>query len=110
MESTKILNHNFATLGWGALLIWWGIVIMIDPITIGIGAMGTGLIMLGVNATRSLKGIPTRGSTTTIGVIALIWGALDHFLSLSFGPSFATLLIVIGIVVVTSHLRKPDAE
>ena len=43
MENTKALNHNFATIGWGALLIWWGISFMVGPITFGMCAIGTGL-------------------------------------------------------------------
>ncbi len=101
------MNRNLATVGWGALFIWWGISIVIDPITIGTSAIGTGLILLGVNAVRMLNGIPTNGSTTAVGVIALVWGALDHALSLQFGVSFATMMIVIGIVVIASLVTRP---
>lgn len=102
MDSKKMLNRNLSTVGWGALLIWWGIVVMIDPLTIAMGAIGTGLILLGVNAARSLKGIPSKGSTTVMGIIALAWGALDqarYMLALPPGLSFAMILIVIGLVV-----------
>ena len=54
------LNRTFATVGDGVLLIWWGIVIMVGPITVGMGAIGTGLICLGVNAARMLNGIPPK--------------------------------------------------
>jgi hypothetical protein len=101
------LNRTFATVGDGVLLIWWGIVIMVGPITIGMGAIGTGLILLAVNAARMLKGIPTKGSTTAVGIIALVWGALDYGLKLGFGPSFATLLIIIGVVVIASLMTNP---
>lgn len=110
MENTKTLNHNFATIGNGALLIWWGIVIMVDPLTIGMGAIGTGLIMLGVNVARSLNGIPTKGSTTVIGIIALVWGALDTVFTPSFELSFAIMLIVIGVVRIASLLMHPKTE
>jgi len=110
MENTNILKNNFAVVGNGALLIWWGVVIMIDPLTIGIGAIGTGLIMLGVNALRSVNGIPAKRSTTIVGVIALLWGVLDHTLSLSFEVSFAVLLIVIGVVMIASLLLRSNAE
>ncbi len=103
----QAMNRNLATVGWGALFIWWGISIMIDPITIGMSAIGTGLILLGVNAVRMLNGIPTNGSTTAMGVIALVWGALDHALSLQFGASFATMMIVIGTVVIASLVTRP---
>jgi hypothetical protein len=107
MENTQTLDRNLGTLADGALLIWWGIVIMVQPLTIGLGAIGTGLIMLGVNAARSLKGIPANGSTMTIGIIALAWGALDTTFNPRFELSFAMLLIVIGVVVLASLLTHP---
>lgn len=110
MQSTKKINHNFATAGWGALLVWWGISFMVGPITIGISAFGTGLILLGVNAARALKGIPTNRSTTAWGVTALAWGFLNHTLSLSFERSFAALLIVIGMMTLASLLARPKAK
>jgi hypothetical protein len=107
MENTQTLDRNLGTLADGALLIWWGIVILVQPLTIGLGAIGTGLIMLGVNAARSVKGIPANGSTTTIGIVALAWGALDTVFNPRFELSFAMLLIVIGVVVLASLLARP---
>ena len=110
MENTKTLNHNFATIGNGALLIWWGVVIMFDPLTIGMGAIGTGLIMLSINAARLLKGIRTKGSTTVIGIIALVWGVIDTVFGPNFGLSFAIMLIVIGLVTITSLLKRTKTK
>jgi hypothetical protein len=101
MDDKRTLNHRLATMAWGVLLIWWGVVIVIDPLTIGIGAIGTGLILLGVNAIRSWKGIPPKNGNNLIGIIAIVWGALDqarHMLALPLELSFASLLIVIGLV------------
>jgi hypothetical protein len=106
MDNTKTLNHNFATIGWGALLIWWGISFMIGPITIGLSAVGSGLILLGVNAARALRGIPANRSTSAWGITALVWGVLDHTLALSFETSFAALLIVIGVMTLASLLTR----
>jgi len=103
----QTMNRTLATIGWGALFVWWGISIMIGPITIGMSAVGTGLILLGVNAVRLLKGIPTNGSTTVVGIIALMWGALDHALALRFEASLATMLIVIGVVTIASLVTHP---
>ena len=102
MNYSQALNHNLATFGWSALFIWWGISILMDPITIGMSSIGTGLILLGVNAARWLKGIRTKHSTTVVGVVALVWGMLDQVLALHFGPSFAMLLIVIGVIAMVS--------
>jgi len=113
MNNSETMNHNLATIGWGALFIWWGLVIVIDPLTFGIGAMGTGLILLGVNAARWRAGIPANRATTNVGIVAIVWGAIDHTLALDFGPSFATLLIVVGLVTIASLLlqaRRPQDE
>ena len=71
MGTKKALNHNLAVFGWGALFVWWSLVLMIDPITFGMGAMGTGLILLGINAIRAMKGIKPLGSSTNFGVTIL---------------------------------------
>ncbi len=110
MENIKTQNHNLATIGNGALLIWWGIVIMIDPLTIGMGAIGTGLIMLGVNVARWRSGIPSKASTTFIGSIALVWGALDSIFDPRLELSFAILLVVIGLATIASLLAHPMTE
>jgi len=110
MENTKNLNHNFATIGNGALLIWWGVVMMVHPLTIGMGAIGTGLIMLGVNVARLLKGISTKGSTTIVGAIALVWGTLDTIFNPRFEFSFAMMLIIIGLAKIASLLMRTKTE
>ncbi len=107
MEDKTRLNHTLATMAWGTLLIWWGVVIMVDPITLALGAIGTGLILLGVNAIRTLKGIPIRNSNNWVGSIAIAWGVLDqvrHMLALSPWLSLALLLIVIGFANLLSPL------
>jgi hypothetical protein len=98
METSKPVNHKIAVIGWSLLFIWWGAAILIGPITIGLTAVGTGGILLGANAARVLSGQPTNPSTSVVGIIALVWGSLDHFLHLSFGVSSAALLITIGVV------------
>ena len=97
---------DYSALGWGALIAWWGIVILVDPLTIGMGAIGTGLICFGVNAIRSLSGVqPVRG-TTVFGAMSLIWGALDVMLHPSLEVGFAFMLIVVGVVMVLNDLLK----
>ncbi len=110
MENAQTFNRNLATVGNGLLLIWWGIVILVDPLTIGLGAVGTGLILLAVNALRWLNGIPTKGSTTTVGVSALAWGLVDAVWNPRFEISFAILLIIIGLVSFSSLWTRATSE
>ncbi len=110
MQNTQTFNHNLATVGNGLLLIWWGVVIILPMLTIGMGAIGTGLILLAVNALRWLKGIPTKGSTTTVGVIALAWGLLEAVWNPRLEISFAILLIVIGLVSFSALWTRSTSE
>ncbi len=107
MDEKKIFKHRFSSIVWGILLIWWGIVVMFDPLTIAIGAIGTGLIFLAANLILSLRGIPTKASNTQFGIIAITWGILDqvrHVLALPLSVSFALILIIYGIVALLSPL------
>jgi hypothetical protein len=98
MNIKETRDSNIATVAWSALLVWWGLALAIDPITIGMTGVGTGMILLGANAARSFSGVPLRRSTSEIGAVALLWGALDHIFALSVGGSLAVLLITIGAV------------
>jgi hypothetical protein len=100
----KRFDRGAATIGWCALLAWWGVSILIDPISIGMSGIGTGIIMFGVNIARLVAGLPTRRATTEVGAIALLWGAVDTALRLGFWASFSVALIVIAAVSATSFL------
>jgi hypothetical protein len=110
MENIKSLNKIFSKTADAVLLIWWGVVMLVNPLTLAIGAIGSGLILLGVNAARLWKGIPTKPATTAIGVTTLVWGILDTIFDPRFEMSFAILLIVIGVVSLISLLAKRKTE
>ena len=52
MSNTQTLNRRYDAIGWGALFIWWGITELFQFLPDGSGAIGIGLILLGVNAAR----------------------------------------------------------
>jgi hypothetical protein len=108
LNNTQSLNRNFETIAWGALLIWWGFTELVKFLPAGIGLIGIGLILLGLNAARHLNGITINGFATTIGILALVWGGLELvgvLLSLPFElPVFAILLIVLGVSVLAPEL------
>ena len=108
MENTRILNRNLETVAWGAFFIWWGITELFQFLPHGAGAIGIGLIWLGLNAARSLNGIPTSGLTTTLGILALVLGGVElagAIVPLPFKlPVFAILLIVLGVIVLAREL------
>ena len=107
MKFPRSLNYYISAVGESLLLIWWGVVIVIDSLTIGAGAMGTGLILLGMNAVRMLNHIHPKRRTSILGTIALAWGVLDQALKLPIEASFAVLLIVIGMTGIVFCLLIP---
>jgi len=108
MDNTRTLNGSLEAAAWGGLFIWWGITELFNFLPAGIGAIGIGLILLGVNAARSRNGIPISAFSTTLGILALVWGGLElvgAVLSLPFElPVFAILLIVLGVTLLAREL------
>jgi hypothetical protein len=68
----------------------------------GVGAVGIGVILLGLNLARYVSKIPTSGLTVFLGALALALGAFDvarTALHLEMElPFFPLLLIVMGVV------------
>jgi hypothetical protein len=108
--TSRISNRNLETITWGLLFILWGVTILFDFLPVGIGILGTGVIFLGLNAARSLDGIPTKSATTILGILAIVWGGLElarQFLHLPFDiPVFAGLLIVLGVILLIRVLLR----
>ncbi len=113
MENTRTSNRNLETIAWGALFIWWGMTELFSFLPHGAGAIGIGLIFLGLNVARSLNGIPTSGFSTTLGILALVLGGLElagSLLALPFDiPVFAILLIVLGAIMLARELLAARA-
>jgi hypothetical protein len=107
MDKTQILNRKYETVAWGLIAILWGITILFDFIPFGIGVLGTGLVVLGINAVRSLSGLPTKNDNMIFGILMLAWGVLElahPILQILFESAdldwviFAILLIGLGLI------------
>lgn len=102
------LNRSLDAMAWGAFFVWWGVTELFRFLPEGVGALGLGVILLGLNAARSLNGIPISSLTTTLGLLALVLGGLElaaSVLSLPFElPIFAILLIAFGLIVLAREL------
>lgn len=101
MEQLQILNDRYETVTWGALFILIGILSLIPGIPPGVGTLGIGIILLGLNGVRYINKIPTNRFTLTFGLVALILGTAVLTGSLKGfqleGPFFPALLIAIGV-------------
>ncbi len=102
MNTTQTIQRNYDGFAWGAFFVWWGITELFPGLPEGTGAVGIGLILVGLNLARYRSQMPTSGFTTTLGVLALVLGGIElaqPLLGLTFDlPVFAILLIVLGLV------------
>ena len=108
------LNETLEAVAWGVLLVWWGVTELFSFLPPGTGAIGVGLILLGLNVTSLVNGVPIRIWSTMLGILALVWGGLDlagSLLRLPFEmPTFAILLIVLGVMLVGRELMRNRME
>ncbi len=108
MDTIQTSNNRYEMAAWGALFIWWGITTLLPGLPHGTGAIGIGVILLGLNAARWLSGISISGFTTTLGILALVLGGLEManvVLQLPFElPIFAILLITLGLILLAREI------
>ena len=115
MENSRTSKRDYETIAWGVLLIWWGLRWwLFASLPNGVGLLGTGVILLGLNTVRSLNGIPTRGFTNILGFLALIFGELflaHETLNMPFEiPVFEILLIAFGGLLLVHAFKKPETK
>lgn len=106
MDNIKTLNRRYSLVGWGALFIWIGAISFVpgERVPFGVGLLGIGIILLGVNLARYLiSKIPANEGDIMLGAIALTLGGAVLFRSLLPIPIG---LIVIGVILVLRGITR----
>jgi hypothetical protein len=80
-EEKAALNKRLETIAWGLYIIMLGGFAFLPDNTMpkGASSIGVGLLMLGLNLVRYLKGIKMSGFTTFLGVVSLVSGVMQLF-------------------------------
>ena len=100
------LDKRFERIGWGLFLIMIGGLALVPDQWVPEGAwlVGTGLIMLGLNAVRFVNGIEMSAFTLVLGLVALGAGLSDAAgVDL---PVIPIVLIAIGAYVIAKVVRN----
>jgi hypothetical protein len=94
--SKQSLDHQFERMAWGLFLVMIGGLALVPGqiVPAGTWLVGTGLIMLGLNAARQMNGIRTSTFTIVLGIAAVVLG-VAQVVGTNL-PIFPLLLIVIG--------------
>ena len=88
------LDHQLERVSWALFLIMIGGLALVPGVPGGTWLIGTGLIMLGLNAVRQVNGIRMSTFTVVLGILALVLG-IAQVLGTDL-PLFPVLLILIG--------------
>jgi len=96
-NAKSLLNKQLEASAWGLFLIMLGGMAFIpdERVNEGWWSVGVGIILLGLNVARYLKGIRMSGFTTVLGVIALVTG-VGELAGVDL-PGLAILLILLGL-------------
>ncbi len=110
MNDKSILLNKVSLIGWGLLLIWWGLRwSVLAALPNGSGLIGTSLILFGANAYRKSIGLPALTDNTFLGVVSLLIGGtlfIFDVLNTAFQPPvFETILICLGTVLIAYAIR-----
>lgn len=115
MDNTKRMNNRYQSVARGLLAILWGATILFDFLPFGVGLIGSGLILIGVNVVRAINNLPIKNDNAVIGTLALAWGGLElarPFLRQQFPSAdldwviFAILLVGFGVILLTRELLR----
>ncbi len=103
MDKKHIFEKRLSYIGWGLLLIWWGLRwSVLISLPEGSGLLGTSLIFLGANLARKQAGLPTLRDNTFIGLFSLLSGGALFFFDILDLPFQAhvlqTFMIALGVL------------
>jgi hypothetical protein len=103
-DTTPGLAERLDDIGWGLFLLLTGIIWLFPETRVppGTWLIGTGLLLLGLNALRLIIKAPVSRFTVLLGGLALAAG-LSAFWGLRL-PLAAICLILVGLVLLKRHL------
>jgi hypothetical protein len=100
----RAASKRLDDVAWALFLILIGAIWLLPAGTVPEGSwlVGAGLILLGINAVRSVRGIKMSGLAIALGVLALVAG-LGHLAGVQV-PVLAILFILIGASIILRPL------
>lgn len=102
----QALNRRLEAIAWGLFFVMIGGLGLVpnQQVPEGTWLIGTGVIMLGLNAARAFYGIRMSGFTNFLGIVAILAG-VSAFLGVQF-PFFPVLLILIGAHIILAPFER----
>ncbi len=98
------LPTRIEAIGWGLVFLMTGTLALIPGVPDGTWLVGLGVLMLGLNATRTFVGLPLERFGAILGSAAVVAG-----LGIMAGvdvPVFALLLILCGLAIIAGQVGR----
>lgn len=100
-ETEQTAKH-LDQVGWGIFLVMIGTIWLVPGVPQGTWLIGTGILLLALNAIRSWMGIPWSGISVALGVFALAAG-LGDYTGVNL-PLFPICLVIVGVALILKPL------
>jgi hypothetical protein len=97
------------TIAWGALFIFIGSLSFIPGDQTSWAILGSGIILLALNLGRSISKLPMSGFSLTLGVVALLVGALVLIRS-ALGIHYEIDLLAITLIAIGVYWLIPERK
>ena len=88
--------------GWGIFLVMIGVIWLVPGVPEGTWLIGTGVLLLLLNAIRNRVGIPWSGVSVVLGVLALLAG-VGQLTGVKL-PLFPICLVIVGLSLILRPL------
>ncbi|HZD59355.1 MAG TPA: hypothetical protein VE439_02735 [Anaerolineae bacterium] len=95
VANKRALGKKLEAVGWGLFFIWVGIA-LIANIGWGVGLLGAGIIILGVQVARYLFGLNWEGFSVAVGLLFALGGIWEPF-NIQF--SIVPILAIVGGII-----------
>jgi hypothetical protein len=95
-------------IGWGMFLVMIGAIWLVPGVPQGTWLIGTGILLLALNAIRSRLAIQWSGVSVALGVLALVAGLGDFTAGINL-PLFPICLGIIGATLILKPLMSQRA-
>lgn len=114
MENTHTLKRDLELVGWGVFFLWWGVMEFAEPVH-GLGYLGLGVILLGLNVARWRGGVGISYFSFPLGLVLLALGVVVLGRTLTGLPRleldvFPILLITVGLMFLVREMQHTKGE
>jgi hypothetical protein len=99
----KSVDKRLSAAGWGLFFVWVGVVLLLN-LNPAFGALGVGVITLGVQGARKSFGLAFEGFWVVIGILFAM-GGLWAMYEINI-PVVPILLMLAGVILLVSVLRR----